>query len=206
MNRHLSGLVSGSFLVAVLLSALPALGASVETRDERLAARERADELAARSVVGTIEYDAFVTVAALDFEAFGDSSLGLELGRFCQESLCQFFGGVRVPHGATIVGVEIDACDEDAVAGQIDITLARVSGNGGVSPQSLSNFDAGPGCVYTYEALATPHEVDQYLDSYVLWVSILNGDLDERLIAARVYYRSGDGEVVPTGITPSLFQ
>lgn len=204
MNRHLSGLVSSSFLVAVLLSTSPAPGASFETRDERVAARQRAHEKVARSVVGTIEYDAFVTLTATEFQGFGDDSIFLDLSRFCLESLCQFFGGVRVPHGATIVGVEIDACDEDAATGNISIALTRVQN--GVTAEWLSEFDAGPGCVYTYEALATPHDVDQYLDSFVLWVTASNSDVDERFVAARVYYRSGDGEVVPTGITPSLFQ
>ena len=73
-----------------------------------------------------------------------------------------------------------------------------------IGGEPLVLVEANPGCSYTREA-STPHLVDQYLDNYIAVVAVSGGDFQQRFQAVRVYYRSGDGEVIPTGVETSLF-
>lgn len=195
-------------LCGFVLSAAVAQGQGDQNREDRMAWRAVSREIRMEDPLG-LSADAFVTLAAIDFVPTGNHSLTLNFGRTCLSGGCSFTAGVPVPHGAQIVGIEMDACDFDAGAGVMELFLYRIPGVEGGLPVPLKSRVAtgGAGCGYYAAGLTTPHTVDQYLDSYVAVVSVSsNGDTDERLSAVRVYYRSGPGEVVPVGTEGSLFQ
>ncbi len=159
--------------------------------------------------VGAVN-DAFVTISAAGFNnvgVFGNSIFGLNAARACLATQCTVVADLPVPHGATIVGSEIDGCDLNPSGGQLRLRVLRVPGNNeNMLPLILSEFDAASGCQYTSNSLTPHHQVDQYLDNYYVEMYFEGTDSWEFFQAVRVYYRSGGGEVIPTGTEPSLFQ
>ncbi len=194
------------YLIIALQAAL-VVGEQSELLGERLTRLEVEEELATVTAfeAGTVR-DAFITVPAIQFlVSFGTLETTPKLARHCANG-CGALAAAPIPHGATIVGLEVDACDDNgAGSGVIVVTVKRIPGNeSAAAPELLKLLQVNDaGCSYRFAPLDVPHVVDQYLDSYYVNFQGTGGS-SERFQAIRVYYRSGDGEVVPTGTQNSL--
>jgi hypothetical protein len=81
--------------------------------------------------------NAVLTYEASDFELFSGSFGGIDpdtAARFCGPGGCGWLVGVRLPAGAIMSSIELDACDTDA-ASQVAVAVAVFrSVKGGESP------------------------------------------------------------------------
>jgi hypothetical protein len=96
---------------------------------------------------------------------------------------------VHVPQGASILSIELDACDSSALKG-VNAALSRYSAAGLTVLATLSTGDGPmPGCDrFAADLTAGPETVDNYLYTYL--VSAQNGSLigDATIGAIRVVY------------------
>ena len=121
---------------------------------------------------GTDEVSTAV-VTAWDFVP-GDSATTWSstpgLGRY-QTSAGLFYASVRLPQGALILSIELDACDVSA-SGFVEVNLYRGRPDGGFD--TLAALDTGlaavPECMRFVSDLATPETVENNTYRYVLGV------------------------------------
>jgi hypothetical protein len=119
-------------------------------------------------------------------------------------AFCEFVADARLPHGARVVGIEIDACRDAAGDRPIDFGLLRRKPNdsGGFARLEVLVFDTvdTTGCTYRTAVPAGPIVVDTFVDGEYL-VAVLIGssgcgvganppcpDSGSRFQAMRVYY------------------
>ena len=155
----------------------------------------------------------FVTIPAADFQASGPTLINEKLATYCDSWYCVLLTGIRVPHNSTVLGFELDLCDNDGT----DIRAALYER--GVNETFLSDVEGTisssgiTGCDFLLKVLSSPIVASQFAADYLLVVEfgspacIFPGppscpDNDLRLQAARIYYAPGDGTVVPQDTTP----
>ena len=100
-----------------------------------------------------------------------------------------FQAGLDVPQGASIVGLELDACDTDA-GFQVQAGIYHAT-DASTSLIGLASTGTGetPGCGRFYAALPTPETVDKETYSYYA-VALTGSGTDKTTFGGiRVYYR-----------------
>jgi hypothetical protein len=118
--------------------------------------------------------DVLQTAFAHDFELFQGVAGPMNptnAGMICASGTCGWLAGLRLPSGASILGIELSACDGDATR-EIQFTLFR-SPRIPAGPTPLLPFQAtgvanAPGCATFSATLPTPHTVDNAANLYIL--------------------------------------
>ncbi len=136
--------------------------------------------------------NAIVTSEASDFELFFGCYGGYDVNtaaRFCAGGPCGWLLGLRLPSGALLSSVELDACDTDG-ANQVEIAVLRNIKAGGATT-NLTGFGgtgATPGCAVFVRTLTTPETIDNLNNTYV--IDVLSGPTSAtRFKSVRVNYR-----------------
>jgi S-layer family protein len=135
------------------------------------------------------------TYEASDFELFAGTYGGIDPGtaaRFCGGGPCAWFSGIRVPAGASITAIELDACDTDAT-GEVSVSIFRnvkaggasIDLNGGLAGTGVA---AVPGCSTFVRTLTAPETVNNLANNYFLDVNSGAANTT-RFKAVRVIYR-----------------
>ncbi len=100
-----------------------------------------------------------------------------------------FFAGVRLPQGALILAMELEACDQSD-SGKLLAKLFRVGGGNSVQ---ISLVDTGlvetAGCQVFTDVLAAPETVDNRVNRYQVGVGNVPFDGTETFGAVRIYYQ-----------------
>lgn len=161
------------------------------------------------------ERELWVTLPAAAFQVVeGTGVYQLADGSWrCGSVLCELAAPLDVPHGSTIVGIELEACDLDpSDSGSVSALVVDAPPFG--LPITTSHGQAntlGPevGCRYSLAA-AVRYVADQYLHSHSVYVYLnpsVGSQYTVTFTAVRVYYEpNGEGVVEPTALTPaSLF-
>lgn len=141
--------------------------------------------------------------------------------RYCAGEECTFVADANLPHGATIVGLEIDAC-QNSPFWNLSFALLAVNTNesiiGGAADYSVEvESDADSGCVFTKAEAPVRKETNQIAQTYLVVVSVHNSiysecgtdipcpGFDSRFSAVRVFYEpNADGTVDPTKTAPGV--
>jgi hypothetical protein len=133
------------------------------------------------------------TYEASDFEIASGVYGGFDVNgaRFCGNlAACTWFAGVRLPTGAQVTAIELDACDTDP-SNQISYAMFRNLKAGGISTNLNGTF-AGtgltPGCSIFTAGLSAPETVNNLNNNYSLAVASGPTNLT-RFKAVRVIYR-----------------
>jgi S-layer family protein len=133
------------------------------------------------------------TYEASDFEIASGVYGGFDLNaaRFCGNNApCTWFAGVRLPTGALISLIELDACDTDP-ASQVAFGLLRNVKGGGVTTNlngNLATTGATPGCGVFTATLSAPETVNNLNNNYFLEVVSGPNNLT-KFKAIRIVYR-----------------
>ena len=136
------------------------------------------------------------TYEASDFELFAGTYGGIDpttAARFCAGAPCAWFSGIRVPAGASITAIELDACDTDAAA-EVNVALFRNVKGGGAST-NLNGTLAGtgvaatPGCATFSRTLTAAETVNNLNNTYFLDVNSTSATSTTRFKSVRVIYR-----------------
>lgn len=161
----------------------------------------------------------FLTIPAEGFQlrtAGADQYMGNS--RYCTQNVCEWVAPVQVPHGARIVGIELEACDTQQFVSVyliVRAVLGLEAGSVKVADvfSSLTSQPSTPGCHYFLQAPVAPFVVDQFLHSLAAAISIGKSDCNisaphecpssgTRFRAARIYYEPGNGVVEPGSTSP----
>jgi hypothetical protein len=134
------------------------------------------------------------TYEASDFEIASGAYGGFEIttgARSCgNSSPCTWFAGVRLPTGAQVTAIELDACDFDSLS-QLSFALFRNVKGGGLTTNlngALATTGATPGCTTFTANLTAPETVNNLNNNYSLTVA--SGPTNStRFKAVRVIYR-----------------
>lgn len=137
--------------------------------------------------------------------------------RYCDGYRCSFFADPRVPNGATVVGMEIDACNTSGTQALL-VSFIKVNSNetlsGGTNAYEIvDEFLVGPmsGCDFFFYQI-TPSALDLFNFTYQIVVTVpvfgpvCGGqfqppcpDSETRFSAVRVIYNPNtEGSVEPT--------
>jgi S-layer family protein len=111
--------------------------------------------------------------------------------RYCT-SPCSFEAPVRLPAGALIMGMELEACDTDATASVTAGLFRQTQLEGAFTPLASvgTGLSATPGCGFFNVTLAPTHTVNNETGSYVAQVSISGAtSVVTRFQAVRLVYR-----------------
>jgi len=99
-------------------------------------------------------------------------------------------GTIHVPQGASLLSIELDACDSSPLKG-VNASFSRIDAAGFTQLASVTTGDAPtPGCGrFAADLTAGPSTVDNNLYTYL--VSVQNGSLlgDATIGAIRVFYK-----------------
>jgi hypothetical protein len=118
--------------------------------------------------------------------------------RFCTAA-CGLYADVMLPAGASIVGMELEACDTDAAA-DVNVSLVRIPNLEGAGQNLGIAFTTGtPGCAFVNVAVA--HTVDNETGTYQLRVTMNGTSATVRFQAVRLIYRL---QVSPAPATASF--
>jgi hypothetical protein len=100
------------------------------------------------------------------------------------------YGTVHVPQGASLLSIELDACDSSATKG-VNASFGKVDSTGYTQLAAVATGDAAiPGCSrFPVGLTAGPHTVDNYLNTYL--VSVQNSALtgEATIGAMRIIYK-----------------
>ena len=137
---------------------------------------------------------------------------------YCTGGLCSWSASAELPHGATFVGLELDACDDNdevfILYGLVRQPINQATGSY-LADGSTSAWGAAA-CRFSIAAPISPIVIDQFSNNYVVVVFIGSAicqitsvpcpDLGERFQSIRVYYRAnaGGGVVEPTRRAPQV--
>ncbi len=133
--------------------------------------------------------------------------------RYCDGFPCTYFADAPVPHAASIIGAELDACNLDRNA-VIYMTLWRMGAAETSRTELFRGFLFQSGCGRFFARLGSTHVADQFNNSYAVFVRI--GDIfdcafppqtcptkNQRFLAVRLYYEvAGEGTVEPKKSAP----
>jgi hypothetical protein len=190
-------LVLGGFvpLSALAQPPAPALGVPVDEPARTLTGalgQEVAPDPA--ETFGTASEVAHV-VGAWEFTEFvGDAHASTFGDRFCVGGTCALFASLRLPAGAVVSRLELDACDFSA-AGGVQVSMLRTSSPAtSASQTTLAPFvstgtAATPGCVIITNPVTPPVTINNKSFNYYLDVFIDTNTLNLSFSAVRVYYR-----------------
>jgi hypothetical protein len=154
--------------------------------------------LRAQQTFGTASEIAHV-VGAWEFETLTGTTDGITLTgrRFCSSvGGCDFFASLRLPSGARVTRIALDACDKNAsFTGLTFAQMIQLPSPAGTGPTStLATVDTGPdptatpGCAIFSESLTSPVTIDNEHFNYLLYVHLIAGDFFLDFTAIRVYY------------------
>ena len=135
------------------------------------------------------------TYEASDFELFAGTYGGYDgnAARYCGGAACGWFSGIRVPAGASITAIELDACDTNAAA-EVQVALFR-NVKGGGATTNLNGTLAGtgvaatPGCATFVRTLAPAETVNNLNNTYFIDVNNTGGTNTTSFKSVRVIYR-----------------
>ena len=98
-------------------------------------------------------------------------------------------GGVRLPAGALVTSIQLEACDTDA-SNSVTLALFRKASPSGTTTTVSSvttGVGATPGCAFFSSAVGLPITIDNVNNSY--FVDVLSGpNVTTRFHAIRVFY------------------
>jgi S-layer homology domain len=134
-------------------------------------------------------------VGAWEFDPQGDATSNSFVDRFCLVGGCGLLASLRLPSGAVVSRLELDACDSNS-GGLISFVMWRTASP--ASAASLTNLTgfgttggqptATPGCAIFTQPLATPVTIDNKNFNYALNVVISTNADTLSFSAVRVYY------------------
>jgi hypothetical protein len=135
------------------------------------------------------------TVQAGDFnEIVGVANASTYGERYCTAPPnCTLIAGLRLPAGAVISRIELDACDDNP-AGQVRFTLFRTNSPATqasliqLAPIGETGQAALPGCANFSNQLIAPITIDNKNFNYFLDVGLTTDSSDVNFSAVRVYY------------------
>ena len=144
--------------------------------------------------------DVFVlTVGAYDMglsntldHVIGNSIAGGEYIRTCISGGCSLVGTVRLPTGALIDHIELDACDDDAANDVSALLLDCDDGNFGPGPCTTLDTvttSGTPGCTYVAGATLDSAVINLTHDYLVNAIVPQGGINDSGLRGVKIYYR-----------------
>lgn len=140
-----------------------------------------------------ITSNAIATHEASDFEIASGAYGGFDVNgaRFCGNgAACTWFAGVRLPSGAQVTAIELDACDADTL-NQVTYAMFRNVKGGGITTNLNGTFAGtgiAPGCNTFTAALSAPETVNNLNNNY--WLAVASGpDNLTKFKAVRVIYR-----------------
>ncbi|HUP22721.1 MAG TPA: hypothetical protein VNB06_07250 [Thermoanaerobaculia bacterium] len=147
--------------------------------------------------VDMLKGNAFVTTAAF---------LGVNFSVHC-EGYCELAASAGLPHGARVVGIEIDACRDTAGDSAIHFFLVRQPGGEAPFQVLVDGLVNTTGCSYRTAVPDTPIVVDSFSSEYLVFLTIGSlfcggvgqpacADTGTRFQAMRVYYEPNEGGVV----------
>ena len=101
-----------------------------------------------------------------------------------------FLAGVRLPQGARIVSMELEACDTTAT-GTVNALLFRTTVTGAVSILATATTGAAeiPGCGFSGVDLAVPETVENNANKYLVVASNSTFDGSTTIGAVRIHYQ-----------------
>jgi hypothetical protein len=148
----------------------------------------------ATEVAHVINASEFQLQAGTETAAF-DTTNGIHRYASAGGSLPYYYAGVRLPAGAVVSRIELDACD-DSPTEEVFFAMVRSSAPGGPEPEFLTALPdhttgaaATPGCGKFSAPLIAPETVDNVNWNYVILASIVGGfSGDARFAAVRVFY------------------
>jgi hypothetical protein len=115
--------------------------------------------------------------------------------RRCTGGPCGFFASLRLPSGAVVHRIELDACDSNG-AGDVQYAMFRAPSP--ATPASNTNLTGSffattgisetPGCALFTQPLTTPVTIDNRASNYFLQVDLSTGATDLTFWAVRVFY------------------
>jgi hypothetical protein len=135
-------------------------------------------------------------VGAWEFETLsGTASPNSNFGqRYCQVGGCDFYASLRLPAGARVTRLTLDACDATA-AGYIFVELLRTTSPATLGSNTvLGGVDTGaaaatPGCAISSNALDPAVTIDNEHFNYQLYIQLQAAPTPNLSFAAvRVYY------------------
>jgi hypothetical protein len=131
------------------------------------------------------------TVHGFDFNPFTGtvSVLTIDGSRICS-GFCGLFAGLRLPSGALVDRIELDACDTNAVQ-QVQFAMYRRPAPGTGEAQNITGFGttgiaATPGCGFFTQELLSPETIDN--DNYTYFLDVLS-NANVNFMAVRVYHK-----------------
>jgi S-layer homology domain len=100
------------------------------------------------------------------------------------------FGAIHVPQGASLLSIELDACDTSATEG-VGASFGRVDSAGYTLLAFVQTGDPGtPGCSrFAADVTPGPETVDNYLYQYIVSVQNATFDGSTSIGAVRVVYK-----------------
>ena len=133
-----------------------------------------------------------MTYDASDFELFAGTTGGTDGStgaRFCGGAPCGWLVGIKLTSGASMLSVELDACDTDA-AQEVTVGVFRSTKGGGtvtaLSP--VGGTGATPGCSTFVRTLTAPETINNLTNNYL--IDVLSGSANTtRFRAVRVNYK-----------------
>ena len=133
------------------------------------------------------------TVSALEFGTFSQANtwepVNFTPNRYLTSGLWEV--PIRVPNGALIEGIQIEACDTSATD-QVSVLFAAASspaGAGGVVDSLATGVAETPGCAQFSKVLASPVTADNANVRYWFEITSAAGTADASVAAVRVFYR-----------------
>jgi S-layer homology domain len=140
-----------------------------------------------------VDSPSIAVVSAWDMEPFESdttwSSSKLNTYRYLTNA-GTLFGAVHVPQGASLISIELDACDTSAVEG-VGAGLGRVDSTGYTQLALAQTGDAQtPGCGrFSANVTPGPETVDNYLYQYIVNAQNATFTTATTIGAVRVIYR-----------------
>ncbi len=140
-----------------------------------------------------VDSPSIAVVSAWDMEPFESqttwASSKLNTYRFLTNAGV-LYGVVHVPQGASLLSIELDACDTSATEG-IHASFGRVDSTGYTLLASVETGDPGtPGCSrFPADVTPAPETVDNYLYQYIVSVQNATFNATTTIGAVRVIYK-----------------
>lgn len=151
--------------------------------------------------------DTLVTITAWDFQPL-NSSMTTSTGlpgtpgmRFFDTAGGELLAGIRVPTGALIESITINACNTNPTMA-IDVHLMQLTDPSGPAP-AIRSFPvpANSGCGSTTYAVPNPPAIDNATSTYALDISMQSGDSTLAFRSVKIAYRL---QVSPAPAVPSF--
>ena len=164
-----------------------AVGQSVQARHESQGTRT----FGPTSITHTIPAAGFTGAARDEFSFYSTTEAG---SRYCLGTspfLCIFEAAVMLPSGASVTGIELEACDTSTAKDGVRASFHRTGPREG-NPTELAVATTGsrdaPGCEFFFRALSSPESIDNFANTYRVRVLVIGVDTNARFQAVRLFY------------------